>query len=43
MEYNSTIASSDVFSDTKIEQLGLIAYKYKNVVDKALLEMKSQM
>jgi hypothetical protein len=43
MEYNSTIASSDVFSDTKIEQLGLIAYKYKNIVDKALVELKNQL
>ena len=42
MEYNTTIANSDVFSDTKIEQLGLIASKYKTVFDKALLELKSQ-
>ena len=42
MEYNTSIANSDVFSDTKIDQLGLIAYKYKSLVDKALVELKNQ-
>ena len=41
MEFNTTIANSDVFSDTKIEQFGLIAYKYKTIVDKANVELKN--
>jgi len=41
LEYNQTIANGHVFSEAKVEQLGLIAYKYKTTVDKALLEIKS--
>jgi len=41
LEYNQTIANGHVFSEAKVEQLGLIAYKYKTAVDKALLEIKS--
>lgn len=39
MEFN-TIANNDVFG--KIEQLGHIAYKYKNIMEKAIVELKNQ-
>jgi len=42
MEYNSTIKNSDMFSDTKISQLGMIAGKYKAIVDKAIQDLKNQ-
>jgi len=41
MEYNTTIANNDVFSESKVENLQLIANQYRDILQKAMLSLAS--
>jgi len=41
MEYNTTIANNDVFSQSKVENLQLIANQYRDILQKAMLNIAS--